>query len=104
MITTEKLIEALEGTDFKVESYSGRCMYGAHCAAIIADHVSVLVSIGARLATTEGITYTEVLNFADSTHTDSMGRGVVMYWPSLKVTRESHPDLYEDEDDEGEDY
>jgi hypothetical protein len=93
----EQLKDALDGSDFTVESYSGRCMYGAYCAGITVDHSGALLSIGARLAQSN-LPYGDILNFADSMSQDSMGKGVVFYWQYLKVERGDEDDDEEDDD------
>ncbi len=77
---SEKLIEALKKItseyNWKIISYSGRSMYGKRCLAITGDNIDQ-VQLGIELGKTKDI-YSPC-----ATQTDSMGRGIVVYWPAI---------------------
>jgi len=89
MSTTEtafdSLYAALKYGGFNVRSYSGRGMYGKSCVAVYVDDATDLLKIGVTI----GETYADL-----RAATDSMGRGMVVYWPS-----QTWEDTYEDSDD-----
>lgn len=94
----QRMIDELEKTGFKVCSYSGRCMYGAHCIGVDVDDWGTALKIGAVLREAFGILQVEALG--DTMHWDNMGRGFILYWPSLKVTPELRIARDEDEDED----
>lgn len=51
--------------------YSGRGMFGAECASIYCDRAMPVIEAAVALGVT-------------GARTDSMGRGAVVYWPSIK--------------------
>lgn len=75
-LTTEQKLEILQdiadslGGRYR-DDYSGRCMYGKTCPGITVDgdENEVIEEAGAR-----GIR---------GARTDSMGRGVIVYWPGI---------------------
>jgi hypothetical protein len=85
MITAEHLIQALEGSDFTVRDYSGRGMYGTHCVGIDVDTTGDVMKIAAML-TESGVEVDEIIELGERMTTDSMGRGMIIYWPSIKLT------------------
>lgn len=64
-------------------SYSGRGMFGANCIGVdLADH-SEIFKVGALLGSLlAGQDEFDVRELSRSA-TDSMGRGVILYWPGL---------------------
>lgn len=68
---SEKLIEALESAGYSPRAYSGRGMYGDEC-------VTVSGNIGEREL---GIQIGEGFG---PYRTDSLGKGIAVYWPSHK--------------------
>lgn len=70
------------------EAYEGRGMYGRTCAAVdlpSAGKVTELLVALAMQMTEEGQSE-DVLELARKTRTDSMGLGVVAYWPGVEIT------------------
>ena len=72
---------AMRGLIAEPESYSGRAMYGKQCIAVLDDSVSEW-GLAIYLAHIAGDFDLDILDLPEP-HTDSMGRGVVMYWPSF---------------------
>ena len=65
--------------DFKVRSYSGRGAFGKTCLAIDGDRIDLLI-----LGHTIGTSYDDVDPYDISgARQDSMGLGVVIYWPNI---------------------
>lgn len=75
-------------------TYSGRGMYGKSCAGITISDESSLIELGAAIVTTiedEDLQESLIKN----ARLDSMGRGVIVYWPSIETDGDD-----EDEEDE----
>lgn len=72
---------ANEGYEFYTD-YSGRGMYGDTCLAVDLDHTSDLMRLGCCLGRMDSaLAHT----LGEGAHTDSMGRGIVVYWPRIKT-------------------
>jgi hypothetical protein len=67
------------GHDAAPRSYSGRGMMGEHCIAVELSSNGELMKIGFYL----GQHFPIETNFPEP-RTDSMGMGVIAYWPGLK--------------------
>lgn len=65
----------------RVRSYSGRCMYGRECLAIVCDHATDCIEAAAA----EG--------FRGASQ-DSLGLRVIVYWPRMEI-----PEGFEIEED-----
>lgn len=65
------LCRNIRAQGFRPRSYSGRGMYGAECVGVSLDSPGDLDSEGLPRATQ-----------------DSLGRGVILYWPGAKWTAE----------------
>jgi hypothetical protein len=98
MITAQDMIDALEN-DFDVRAYSGRGMFGVNCIGVDTEGVGDLMKIAAMLIDHNACSADDVIDLGDKTCTDSMGKGVILYWPSLKVTAEQIAHLRDDDDD-----
>ena len=72
----QELYDALETLDYEPRSYSGRSMYGKQCLGVMLESDQELWSL-AQALTRDGI---EI----EAPKTDSFGRGIVIYWPSIK--------------------
>lgn len=73
------LTEALEDAGYDPEPYSGRAMFGAQCVSVELEGDGDLWELAVDLARTfEGR--------IPAPRTDSMGKGIVAYWPSAKMT------------------
>jgi hypothetical protein len=83
-------------TEFKVRSYSGRGMYGANCIGIDMDDIGGVMRLAAALIDA-GMDVEDVHVLGTLMKTDSMGRGIVVYWPRLKLSDEQHAKLFEAE-------
>lgn len=85
--------EIVSEAGYELESYSGRGMYGAECAAIMLDKEQSLFEILANI--TEAAHTQHDKDFVDgggefdmedwlelmkNTKTDNMGLGIVLYW------------------------
>jgi hypothetical protein len=100
MTTLQEMIEEAckqtEDSEYEVHfrnTYSGRGMYGRQCMGITGSHKACMQVIGQVIKeltpwTTEDRPRGE-LDFRDSVDTlldhdtDSMGRGIILYWPQL---------------------
>jgi len=66
-----KQIAEENGWDFR-DDYSGRGMFGASCVGIDGDYATPIIEAAAAA----GIT---------GARQDSMGKGVIVYWPSIQT-------------------
>ena len=97
-LTFERLQYLLE--DFNPSSYSGRGMYGRQCLSITTDRdsFSILAKIMRDCEDVE-----EASALLAKAKTDSMGRGTVIYWPSIEIPQGvtiGDDDNDDEEDDE----
>ena len=87
-------IDAIEAAGFRPRSYSGRFMYGKQCLAVALNSPSDLFGIGMEV----GSQHPEGWNPDRELRTDSLGSGIIAYWPDIDL-----PEGFRDEDDEDED-
>lgn len=87
-ITPERVRELFEDAQYGAHGYSGRAMYGDVCLAVTTDSPSEAVTVildviqaCAENGTAEDVV--ELVNMLRGSRTDSMGRGVVVYWPDI---------------------
>lgn len=97
-VTRTQLEAAVDAAGLKDDvlhlDYSGRAMYGATCPAVYVDSFGDAAAFLAALAANaaEENNYwvaQEVVELARTTRTDGMGRGIVAYWPELRVVEEA---------------
>lgn len=93
-LSEEQLTAAVDAAGLEDDvlhlDYSGRAMYGATCPAVYVDGFGDAAAFLAALTATvaEESNYfeaQEVVELARTTRTDGMGRGIVAYWPDLRV-------------------
>ncbi len=89
----QRLIDALRDADYMVRSYSGYGMHGKRCVGVSTDSPSDLYQMGCALSLELGCDEAATLRPS----TDSMGRGVIIYFPDIEWVG-GEPD---DEDEEG---
>lgn len=92
----DKFIEILSDCDYEAFSYSGRGMFGERCVAI-SGHLDVPdVMVDIMLAMVENCydngDMRAILEILKDTHTDNMGRGHVLYWPSAVMSVDEEVD------------
>lgn len=80
------LRQLLEAADYEVEAYSGRAMYGDEYISVNIDNDAELVKLGAKLMdhAIDMDCADELMIVLRTTRTESLGRGLVVYWPSQK--------------------
>jgi len=84
--TGEEVMHALEAAEAEArDDYSGRCMYGAKCPAFECETDSAMVRTFLRVAAENPELAAEL---ARDMKTDSMGRGMVVYFPSIRFEAE----------------
>jgi hypothetical protein len=96
----EIFIEMAEDANQRVRSYSGRGMYGKYCVGIStdgADEVGVLGEIAEQVADESLRDLIEL--FATGARIDQMGRGNIVYFPSLKWPEGREDSDNDDSDD-----
>ena len=83
-----KLVQLLRETEgFRARRYSGRAMYGRECVGVDLNHAGDLFRVGVelgRLAYEQGRAEDDVLGDLRSPRTDSMGMGMIAYWPDVE--------------------
>jgi hypothetical protein len=99
----KKLIEALELTDWRhgdliPRSYSGRGMFGKQCVGVTLDGDGSSFQLGAAVSAAlldmdadDGPSDVEDLARI-RVCTDSMGRGIIVYWPDVLYPDDSSPE------------
>jgi len=105
---TETLQMAAEYTEANLRTYSGRGMYGKQCIGLVHEGPDELIGfiIEAFRAFQSDFNLHQIRHMFSGTRQDSMGLGVVTYWPSLTADQESYDYLdwfeeAEEEDDPG---
>ncbi len=103
MIAAQHFIDALKGQSdsIKPTSYSGRGMYGVKCIGVGLDRTGEIMEL-AVLLLSGGLSANEVTDLGDQMVTDSMGHGLIVYWPKIRLTPEEAAHLENDEDEEEE--
>lgn len=78
-----RLISLIELAGYAPVAYSGRGMFGKRCVGLTTD--SSLQNVLADLVTWMHLTYNtqEIAELIRDLRCDSMGRGIVVYWPSV---------------------
>lgn len=79
-----------------LRSYSGRCMYGQDCLALDGDFTFIISNLMAT-ALYEGEHFTpsdkdEIISALSAVKTDSMGRGTVVYFPTVEFVSDDAED------------
>jgi NADH/NAD ratio-sensing transcriptional regulator Rex len=77
--------------------YSGRGMYGRTCVGFDLDSTSDVLRLGGVLS--EILDEQAYQEFVDRMATDSMGRGIIVYFPGIKSDKPGE-DSDEDEEEE----
>ena len=72
----EKIFKKIEDAGLEPQSYSGRWMYGQTCLGVAVGHPGDLT----------------VLGRVPMPHTESLGKGIIAYWPNVPFM----PDVIED--------
>lgn len=103
-ITAARVRELFEDAQYEPRRYSGRCMYGRECLSVTTDSASesVTVVLDVVQACAENGTSEDVVELVDmlrGSRTDSMGRGVVVYWPDISWAECGGEEEEEEEED-----
>ncbi len=93
-MNAQTLVDAIESAGFEVRSYSGRGMNGRYCLGVVLDRNVSSFELAAKIAG-ELLDADDADAIADLANLrvcqDSMGLGVVVYFPAIP---------YEDEDED----
>jgi hypothetical protein len=79
----------------EARSYSGRAMYGEECLGIVFDDLADAI----RFAFAVGAADPDLADTLIQPRFDSMGRGIIVYWPSVAAW-DGIGDEDEDEDED----
>src|SRR6185503_1826598 len=95
------IVETFQDMGATPRSYSGRGMYGKECFGVDSSNpVNDLIRLfGALAEQFDAEQIAEVANALDGVRMDSMGRGSIMYWPSIEWQENVRDDQDEDGDD-----
>lgn len=104
MLTSEvfvKCLHKLDPEERRAHSYSGRAMYGSLCVGVQGSSVSEALAIAFK-AISEGISDSDecvdaMVLLAENLNYDSMGLGMMVYFPRLKWTEECQKILDDEE-------
>lgn len=81
-MTAQELIDALQSAGYEWREYSGRGMMGARCVGVELDNERDIWKLSRDL-----IDYD-----IRSPRIDSMGLGIIVYWPRIKIEEDAVPD------------
>ena len=83
------IIRSAEAAGLELNSYSGRGMYGKRCVAIETDgsEANIIVALvrGVRDVSRDEADLNSLLEHIEDMQVDSMGRGIVVYWPNVEA-------------------
>ena len=80
----EQVISAIENAGYEARSYSGRGMYGKTCLGVtLGPGQSVLEFAFDVLQETRPEEVSEVIDILRRPRQDSMGLGMILYWPDV---------------------
>lgn len=83
-----ELQEMLDNLGCTVRMYSGRGMDGRECLAVRVPDQLALISLSSQISiamVAAKFSNAEVNEVLDGIRTDSMGKGVIAYWPNVRV-------------------
>jgi hypothetical protein len=90
--------------NLEITSYSGRCMYGRLCPAIMLERGESEFQLGVKLEAARCVLAednpTDFEVDLPTPSSDSMGLDTVIYWTSITLTKEEAKALQVEEDDE----
>jgi len=78
-IKADILIQELRNLGHAPRTYSGRCMYGRECVGVSMDCQIEAIELFAELRQAR-----ELARLPSPTF-DSLGRGIIAYWPSVAI-------------------
>lgn len=84
------------GRQMRVRSYSGRGMFGASCLGVEGDSLVEIFAALFQAAADQGPDLQEIADALADGRTDSMGRGVILYFPQIGFVDEEEEELEED--------
>lgn len=94
------LIEAIEAVGETPMSYSGRAMYGDRCVAVVPkmyeSEASFILAVVADSFDVEE--FGDILTALKGSRIDSMGRGIVIYWPTAPWPKDRKEEGNEDDE------
>lgn len=78
-------IDLLKKSGYEPRSYSGRGMYGEECLGVSAyDVESLFQDLLDHATDAESLAYLRTEKIFGKARSDSLGRGIIVYWPSIK--------------------
>jgi hypothetical protein len=91
------LQELLEDGGLRTRDYSGRYMYGKKCLGVEVDDLGGFISAVFQVAAEADCDFSEIAESFQDMRTDSMGSGVIIYFPKIEFITDDDP---EDRDDD----
>ena len=87
--TAEQVYDALTDTSANAQDdYSGRSMYGALCPSFTVEAINEAFSVFVELAENDP---EMAMGLAKGARSDSMGHGMVIYWPNITYPKQNTP-------------
>lgn len=83
----KQFIQALEDANFEVRSYSGRSMFGKECVSVVSREDDRTSAWEVAKALWYGCEAEDALDIPEPRQ-DSLGLGIVLYWPSYEWPQE----------------
>lgn len=80
----KKFIEALEDAGYDPQPYSGRGMYGKHCVSLKHGPDDEPLSVWDLAKVSFNESYDGEFDNLPEPRQDSLGLGIVLYWPSYE--------------------
>jgi hypothetical protein len=90
--------EIFEFAGYECRSYSGRSMYGKTCLGVEVDNLgeffaNIISALTDDVTSDNSTTTAAVIEAFGNMKTDSMGLGVIIYFPDVKFKHEEKDDL-----------
>lgn len=97
------LQQLIEEAGYETRSYSGRGMYGKECLGVCTENVNVIAFIYDIMETSfdqDRADLEEDIMQIREAKTDSMGKGMIVYFPNVPYNKDEDEDEEEDEEEE----
>ena len=93
----------LDEAGIKTRSYSGRGMYGKYCLSVNVDDLGKFIAdvVSGMQSQVGGENIDEITKAFRRMSTDSMGRGMVVYFPNVPFEGDESDSEDEDSEDDG---
>lgn len=87
-VTAKQVAKAVLNYGLEARSYSGRGMYGAQCLGVDIGSWGEVMHITCALVAAN-VDVEDIKELGERMLYDNMGRGMIVYWPALKIEPQS---------------